>query len=98
MPRLQPNWDFREIPQRIALTIACAGRRARRSRGAGTVEWFNDSKGFGFITPDDGDEDLLAHVSAINMDGFKTLEDGQMVQSDFTQGPKGKQASTIEAG
>jgi CspA family cold shock protein len=62
----------------------------------GTVKWFNDSKGFGFVTPDGGGEDLFAHFSAITMDGFKTLKEGQKVQFDITQGPKGKQASNIK--
>lgn len=62
----------------------------------GTVKWFNDAKGFGFITPDDGGEDLFAHFSAIQMSGFKTLKEGQKVQFEVTQGPKGKQASNIQ--
>ena len=63
----------------------------------GTVKWFNDAKGYGFITPDDGGEDLFAHFSAIQMSGFKTLKEGQKVQLEVTQGPKGKQASNIQA-
>lgn len=63
----------------------------------GTVKWFNDAKGFGFITPDQGGEDLFAHFSAINSSGFKTLKEGQQVTFEVTQGPKGKQASNIVA-
>ena len=64
----------------------------------GTVKWFNDAKGFGFITPDVGSEDLFAHFSAINMSGFKSLKEGQKVTFEVVQGPKGKQASNIQAG
>ena len=63
----------------------------------GTVKWFNESKGFGFITPDDGSEDLFAHFSQITMSGFKTLKEGQKAAFEVTQGPKGKQASNIRA-
>ncbi len=61
----------------------------------GTVKWFNDSKGFGFITPEAGGDDLFAHFSAIQASGFKTLREGQRVSFDVTRGPKGQQASNI---
>jgi CspA family cold shock protein len=66
------------------------------ARSTGTVKWFNDAKGYGFITPDNGSEDLFAHFSAINMSGFKTLKEGQRVRFDKTQGSKGLQASNID--
>ncbi|MGI4720448.1 MAG: cold-shock protein [Janthinobacterium lividum] len=62
----------------------------------GTVKWFNDAKGFGFITPDGGGEDVFAHFSAINAQGFKSLAENQRVTFDITAGPKGKQASNIQ--
>ena len=62
----------------------------------GTVKGFNDAKGYGFITPDEGGEDLFAHFSAIQMNGFKTLKEGQKVSFEIVQGPKGKQASNIQ--
>ena len=61
----------------------------------GKVKWFNDSKGFGFITPDDGTDDLFAHFSAIQSGGFKTLPEGAQVEFEVTKGPKGLQASNI---
>ena len=61
----------------------------------GTVKWFNEAKGFGFITPTDGGEDLFAHFSAIQGNGYKTLKEGQAVSFDVTTGPKGKQAGNI---
>lgn len=70
-------------------------KRRMEGMATGTVKWFNDSKGYGFITPDDGGEDLFAHFSAISMNGFKTLKEGQKVSFEVTQGPKGKQASNI---
>ena len=63
----------------------------------GTVKWFNDSKGFGFITPDDGGKDLFAHHSSIKMDGYKSLKEGQKVSFDVTQCQKGPAASNIKA-
>ncbi|MCC2955483.1 cold-shock protein [Massilia sp. IC2-477] len=62
----------------------------------GIVKWFNDSKGFGFITPDEGGEDLFAHFSAIQTNGFKSLQENQRVSFDVTTGPKGKQAANIQ--
>jgi CspA family cold shock protein len=61
----------------------------------GKVKWFNDAKGFGFITPADGSEDLFAHFSAVQGGGFKSLKEGQTVSFDVTAGPKGKQAANI---
>ncbi|BCG03000.1 MULTISPECIES: cold-shock protein [unclassified Paraburkholderia] len=62
----------------------------------GTVKWFNDAKGFGFITPDDGGEDLFAHFSEIKSEGFKSLQENQKVSFDVKMGPKGKQAANIK--
>jgi len=63
----------------------------------GTVKWFNDPKGFGFIIPDDGSEQLFAHYSAINMSGHKTLKEGQKICFEVIQGAKSKQAANIQA-
>ncbi|WP_332815228.1 cold-shock protein [Ramlibacter sp.] len=62
----------------------------------GTVKWFNDAKGFGFIEPDGGGSDVFAHFSAIAMDGFKTLKQGSRVSFEVTQGPKGQLAQNIQ--
>ena len=62
----------------------------------GTVKWFNDSKGFGFITPEGGGEDLFAHFSEIQASGFKTLKENQKVEFEIKTGPKGKQATAIK--
>ncbi len=62
----------------------------------GVVKWFNDVKGFGFITPDEGGEELFAHFSAIEMKGFKSLKEGQKVTFEVVEGPKGKQATHIK--
>jgi CspA family cold shock protein len=62
----------------------------------GTVKWFSASKGYGFISPEDGGTDVFAHFSAIEMDGFKTLKEGQRVEYDVQDGPKGPQASKIQ--
>jgi CspA family cold shock protein len=60
----------------------------------GTVKWFNDAKGYGFITTDEG-KDVFVHFSAIAMDGFKSLAEGQRVEFDITQGQKGEQAVNV---
>jgi cold shock protein len=62
----------------------------------GTVKWFNDAKGFGFITPDGGGEDLFAHFSEIRSEGFKSLQENQKVSFEVKKGPKGMQASNIQ--
>jgi len=62
----------------------------------GTVKWFNDAKGFGFITPEDGSKDLFAHFSEIQAGGFKSLAEGQRVEYVTKEGPKGLQASQIK--
>ena len=63
----------------------------------GTVKWFNNAKGYGFILPDEGGDDLFAHYSAIQMGGYKTLKAGQHVEFEITEGPKGLQATNIQA-
>lgn len=67
-----------------------------KNMATGIVKWFNDAKGFGFITPDAGGDDLFAHFSAIVDSGFKSLAENQRVTFDVTDGPKGKQASNIQ--
>ena len=62
----------------------------------GTVKWFNDAKGFGFIEPEEGGPDVFAHFSAIDMEGFRTLKQGSKVSYDLVQGPKGNLAQAIK--
>lgn len=61
----------------------------------GTVKWFNDAKGFGFITPENGEKDVFVHFSSIQAGGFKSLAEGQRVNFEVTDGPKGPQASNV---
>lgn len=62
----------------------------------GTVKWFSNAKGYGFIAPEEGGDDIFAHFSSIDMDGYKSLKQGQKVQYEVTQGPKGFLASSVK--
>ena len=64
-------------------------------RTTGTVKWFNDAKGFGFITPEGGEKDCFVHHSAIQAQGFKSLAEGERVEFEVTRGPKGLQAANV---
>jgi CspA family cold shock protein len=75
----------------------CSAAARGMCMATGTVKWFNAGKGYGFITPSDGGSDVFAHFSAIEMDGYKTLKEGQQVEYEVQQGPKGPQASRIRA-
>ena len=61
----------------------------------GTIKWFSDQKGYGFITPEGGQRDVFVHFSALQGEGFKTLAEGQRVSFDITDGPKGEQATNV---
>ncbi|MDJ0740465.1 MAG: cold shock domain-containing protein CspD [Gammaproteobacteria bacterium] len=63
----------------------------------GIVKWFNNAKGYGFVTPDDGEQDVFVHFSAIEMDGYRTLKEGQRVEFEVEQGPKGLHAQNLHA-
>jgi cold shock protein len=84
------------MPGFVAPGIVASFRGSRSIMATGTVKWFNDSKGFGFITPSEGGEDLFAHHTAIQMSGFKTLKEGQKVEFEVKRGPKGLQAANIK--
>ena len=92
-----PYFPVLEIETSVGTTVFFLIEELEEHMPTGTVKWFNDAKGYGFITPDGGSEDLFAHFSAIQMDGFKSLKEGQKVSFEVTQGPKGKQASNIRS-
>jgi CspA family cold shock protein len=80
----------------IALQVVQGSFKEEHLSMTGTVKWFNGTKGYGFITKDDGG-DVFVHFSAIEMDGFKTLDEGQRVQFDVEDGPKGPQAAKVRS-
>jgi cold shock protein len=82
-----------------AFLLRWSPRRERRApdMAQGTVKWFNDDKGYGFITPDEGGEDLFVHHSGIAGNGFKSLDEGAKVSYEATQGQKGMQADNVSA-
>lgn len=61
----------------------------------GTIKWFSDQKGYGFVTPEGGKKDVFVHYSALQGDGFKSLREGELVEFDITEGPKGEQAANV---
>jgi len=100
--RFAPQYDGGRGGQDTNLSAFVEGRSLRRPFGKrkealvaeGTVKWFNNDKGYGFISQADG-EDVFVHFSAIQGDGYKSLQEGQAVSFEVTQGPKGKQASNV---
>jgi cold shock protein len=87
-------------PQRYGGAAFVAAEPKKRERWArqmpqGTVKWFNDEKGYGFIRPDDGSDDLFVHYSAISGNGFRSLEEGAKVSYEATRGKKGMQAENV---
>ncbi len=82
---------------RDAMFVSLLLKVSLMSKIKGNVKWFNESKGFGFITPEDGSKDVFVHFSAIQSNGFKTLTEGQQVEFDITEGEKGPSAANVVA-
>ncbi|GAA1759293.1 hypothetical protein GCM10009747_17850 [Agromyces humatus] len=100
-PAPRPRFDDTVSPGqrstvgRIGSASAAHLNKKDSSMATGTVKWFNAEKGFGFIAPDDGSADVFAHFSAITGNGYRSLEEGQKVEFEVAQGPKGLQAENI---
>ena len=86
-----------EVGAEAAFLLLLFEREEETQMATGTVKWFNDAKGFGFITQDGGGEDVFCHHTAIQADGFRSLAEGQKVQFDVAKGPKGLQAANVRA-
>jgi CspA family cold shock protein len=90
------------IDRAVRVTLRRSRHRFTEQHGGshvatGTVKWFSDQKGYGFITPDDGSKDLFVHHSNIIAEGFRTLQDGQKVEYEMAQGQKGPEATRVRA-
>ncbi len=81
------------MPTQFSVHFSCKGNKMSKIKG--NVKWFNESKGFGFITPEDGSKDVFVHFSAIVSNGFKTLAEGQRVEFEITDGAKGPSAANV---
>jgi CspA family cold shock protein len=90
---VQPTGPYASIGEAVLYAHQQQGRAFMKT---GTVKWFNDQKGFGFIAPDDQGGDLFVHHTAVRMAGFRSLKEGQRVSYEPTEGPKGKQASNVQ--
>jgi cold shock protein len=83
------------VGERPPAQLMTPDKKEEESMAIGTVKWFNDAKGFGFITQDGGGDDLFCHHSAIQTEGFRSLQEGQKVEFDVARGPKGLQAQNV---
>jgi cold shock protein len=91
----KPENFTKDLVLKPGLLFSGTRKREQRMRNTGKVKWFNDSKGFGFITPEDGSKDCFVHHSAIQGAGFKSLSEGDRVEFDVTQGNKGPAAENV---